>query len=415
MGPVPPVERGFSPLDETLALLPGSLTPCQQDHLVHLASWMPFAQAAKMLERLVGVQVSETTVRRQTEEAGAQVEAVQTAQAYTKEREEPVKQRAIRHVISADGTYVPLLHGEWAEVRTVAIGEVQAEERAPEERAVHVGHLSYFSRLTDAATFADLAEVELRRRRVSQAKAVCAVTDGADWLQSFLDLHCPEALRILDFPHAAEHISLLLEALQQAGVSVPPDLLGRVLHQLKHRGPGVLMRLLERLPPQVAERAGVREHVSYLCKRVALMQYPAYRQQGWPIGSGMVESANKVVVQARLKGAGMHWGRRHVNPLLALRNAVCNERWSEAWQQVLSERQRHQQVQRHQRATARWQRFVASWLRLLLQFRLPTPTPAPKSRFPPAPAATLPGSSRPSAHHPWKRPPICLPKPLAKQ
>jgi hypothetical protein len=49
------------------------------------------------------------------------------------------------------------------------------------------------------------------------------------------------------------------------------------------------------------------------------MQYPAYQRQGWPLGSGMVGSANKLLVQARLKGAGMHWEPAHVNPLLALR------------------------------------------------------------------------------------------------
>src|SRR5215216_1584906 len=63
------------------------------------------------------------------------------------------------------------------------------------------------------------------------------------------------------------------------------------------------------------------------------MQYPTFLSEGWPIGSGMVESANKVVVEARLKGAGMHWSRTSVNPLLALRNAVCTDRWAEAWQQ----------------------------------------------------------------------------------
>jgi hypothetical protein len=58
------------------------------------------------------------------------------------------------------------------------------------------------SRMSDAETFADLAEVEMRRRGVSRAQEICAVTDGADWLQGFLDLHCPDAVRILDFPHA---------------------------------------------------------------------------------------------------------------------------------------------------------------------------------------------------------------------
>jgi|GEM_PF-6052956 hypothetical protein len=44
-----------------------------------------------------------------------------------------------------------------------------------------------------------------------------------------------------------------------------------------------------------------------------------------------VESANKLVVEARLKGASMHWQRQNVNPMLALRNGVCNERWLETW------------------------------------------------------------------------------------
>src|SRR6185437_4424302 len=133
MAPAPPVGPGFFPLDEELALVPGNLTPRQQEHLVHLATWMPFARAVQMLERVVGVQVSEPTVRRQAEAAGAQVEAVQTAKAYTSEPEESWEPGAARQVMSADGAYVPLLNGEWAEVRTVAIGEVQEERSTPEE------------------------------------------------------------------------------------------------------------------------------------------------------------------------------------------------------------------------------------------------------------------------------------------
>ena len=73
------------------------------------------------------------------------------------------------------------------------------------------------------------------------------------------------------------------------------------------------------------------------------MHYPQFRQQGWPLGSGMGESANKNVVEARLKGTGMHWERTHVNPMLALRNAVCNDRWREMWQKALQEH-RHLQL-----------------------------------------------------------------------
>jgi hypothetical protein len=433
MGRAPPVGKVFFPLDEELALLPGNLAPRQQEHLVHLASWMPFAQAARMLERLLGVQVSEETVRRLTEHMGCQVETAQTAEAHAPWQEEPAgKKPPLRQAFSADGAYVPLVKGEWAEVRTLAIGEVQEQCTSDGTTEIHVEQLSYFSRLTDAQSFIDLAEVEMRRRRVIQAEQVCAVTDGADWLQQFIDMHRSDAVRILDFPHAAQHITKLLEALEKAGKQFPAQMLERCLHVLKHRGPRPLLRMANRLSPDLTELEGVREHLGYLRKRELLMQYPQFQHQGWPIGSGMVESANKLVVEARLKGAGMHWEPSHVNPMLALRNGVCNERWLESWQ-VAVQQYRHQQAQRRLcRATHRAQSVASSCDPQLtlsppptashdepkdLPSAMPPPldiAPQPAAVRPVTPAATLPGSCRPSAHHPWKRAPACRPKSLAK-
>lgn len=416
MEPAPDVGRVFFPLDEELGLLPGTLAPRQQEHLVHLASCLPFAHAAQMLACLLQVQVSEETVRRVTEQAGARVEAAQSEQAKSPEPGEPAATSVpARLVISADGAYVPLRKGEWAEVRTVAIGEVQEQHTAEGTCEVHVDHLSYFSRVTDAESFADLAEVEMRRRQVVQAKEVGAVMDGADWLQGFIDLHRHDAVRILDFPHAAQHVAALLQALEQAGLSFPRDMLGRCLHMLKHRGPRPLLRMLHRLPPEQSDLEGVRAQVGYLCKREALMHYPQFRRHGWPIGSGMVESANKLVVQARLKGAGMHWQRTNVNPMLALRNGVCNARWQETWLTAVARARAQQQAARAKPGLPAEACSCAS----VPNDPIPPAAPAaslspPPPRLPPEPAATLPGSSRPSPHHPWKKTPACTPKTLAK-
>src|SRR5450755_4659079 len=56
-----------------------------------------------------------------------------------------------------------------------------------------------FSRMTDCATFGDLATVETVRRGVLTAGRVVGVVDGALWEQGFLDLHRPDAVRILDW------------------------------------------------------------------------------------------------------------------------------------------------------------------------------------------------------------------------
>lgn len=419
MEPVQIVGRVFFPLDEELGLRPGSLTPKHQDHLAHLSTWMPFGRACQMLETLLGIQISEPTARRGTERAGTLLEARQITQSQQPAAPSTEVTPCEKQVVSTDGCYVPLVKGQWAEVRTVAIGEIQ-QKTGKTCREPQTQHLSYFSRMMDAETFEQRAEVEMRRRGVSQAKAVCAVTDGADWIQGFIDLHRFDALRVLDFPHAAEHLGDLMQALQQAGVVLPQGAFERCLHILKHRGPSLLLRWCDRLPCEVTQQEDVSKPLNYFRKRVALMQYPTYRQLGWPIGSGMVESANKVVVQARLKGAGMRWGPTHVNPMLTLRTAVCSERWDEGWQDLLAEHQTQRAQARQLRVSARFEATLSSLLLLLLRFRPPTPIPTPQPTLPPVPcpvepAATLPGSSRPSAHHPWKKGPACRPKLFAKK
>lgn len=416
----PNAGRVFFPLDNELALLPGNLAPRQHEHLVHLATWMPFEQASSLLTLLLGVQVGKETVRRLTEQAGRQVEEAQTQAAAAPWQEEtPVITPALRLSMSADGAYVPLVKGEWAEVRTLAIGQIKAAHPARKKGESRASDLSYFSRMTSAERFIELADVETRRRKLIQAQEVCAVMDGAPWLQGLVDVQRPDAVRILDFPHAAEHLALLLQALKQAGMNLPADLLSRLLHHLKHRGPRTLLRLATRLPAHLSEVEEVREQLSYLRKRVAQMQYPHFRQQGWPIGSGAVESANKLVVEARLKGAGMHWQRHNVNPMLALRNGVCNERWSEIWQTGYHHLREQLQHRRTVRVQQRKEQALAVCDPLLLTSpplpSLPVSPPLPSlASSPPAPVAPLPGSCRPSARHPWKRAPACRPKLSAK-
>src|SRR5206468_9826583 len=120
MEPSQAVGQVFFPLDEELALQPGSLTPRQQEHLAHLAAWMPFEHARELLDRVLGVQVSEPTVRRGTLRAGALYETRKTAQSQQASSTELPAMNAEKQVISTDGAYVPLVGGAWAEVGTVA-------------------------------------------------------------------------------------------------------------------------------------------------------------------------------------------------------------------------------------------------------------------------------------------------------
>lgn len=130
--------------------------------------------------------------------------------------------------------------------------------------------------MVDADTFEQLAEVELRRRGVREAQAICAVTDGAVWLQHFIDLHWPDAVRILDFPHAAEYVSAIGEAVRASGRRLPRRWLDGVLHRLKHEGPDRVLTHLHRLGERCQDPE-LDKKLRYLSTRRDLMQYPAYR------------------------------------------------------------------------------------------------------------------------------------------
>jgi hypothetical protein len=313
---------------------------------------MPFERAAEMMEAMQGICVSPSASRRKSEAAGAAYEEMQTEEVEQLEKDMPEAPKGAEKMqMSADGAMVPLVHGQWAEVRTLVIGEVQPAVQERGEWVAHTRALFYFSRKTSSEEFERLALVEVQRRGVENARQVGAVMDGSDWLQGFTDYHRPDAVRILDFPHAGEHIGQVGEFLYGEGTPQAQEWLKRKLHQLKHTGPDDLLTELHQLQTQHPDAQAVSGNLAYLKKREQQIQYPRFQADGWPIGSGIVESGNKLVVEVRLKGSGMHWAESHVNSMLALRNIVCSGRWKEDWPKIETHLRQHtyqQSTQLHQ-------------------------------------------------------------------
>src|SRR5262249_13292095 len=144
---------------------------------------------------------------------------------------------AEKQCLSIDGAFVPLVGGEWAEVRTLAVGAVGEPVLEQGEWVVHARELSYFSRLADAETFTEAALVEVQRRGVEGARQVAGVVDGALWCQGFLDYHRPDAQRILDFPHAAERLAQIGGLLLGEGSPAAQAWTKQQCHTLQHQGP----------------------------------------------------------------------------------------------------------------------------------------------------------------------------------
>jgi hypothetical protein len=303
------VVRGFFPLDEELELLPGKLTPREHERLVRLSGWLAFERAAELLEEFLGIAVDKSMAQRYTETAGAVYVQMQEEEVAQLEREMPeAAAGAEKMQISADGAMVPLRHGIWAEVRTLVIGEVEVGKGEQGEGEVHARNLSYFSRKVNAQEFQRLALVEVQRRGVENARSVAAVMDGADWEQNFIDFHCPQAVRILDFAHAAGHINQIGEYVHGEHTLESQAWLKERLHLLKHEGPDALLNEFETLQRKHPDIQVISSNLAYLKKRKAQLQYPLFQAQGWPIGSGIVPFAAR-----RRRKAATSWWWKHAS------------------------------------------------------------------------------------------------------
>lgn len=379
------------------------MSPRLHEGLVRLGTWMPFARAATELGWFTGAPVGRETARRLTEAAGAALVALEDAEVERLAAARPTPPAGPRVVqLSLDGAMVPLVGGEWAEAKLAAVGEVVATRDPAGEPVVRTGDLSYVARLADAEAFGRAVAPELHRRGVETAGTVAAVADGSAWIQGLVDLHRPDAVRILDFPHAVEHLNAAAQACWGEGTPAAVAWLDRQATGLKTGDPDAVLRALGLLPvgraPDPAAAAAARDRtLGYLSARRDQIAYARFRRQGLPIGSGMVESGHKIVLQARLKGAGMHWARPSVDPMLALRCAVCNDRWDDTWPRIVAQR----------RATARTRPARPCAPRVLSAHQAGRPRRPPRSprlRVAPMPADPRPPKivgGRPTDAHDW--------------
>jgi len=396
----------FFPLDEELELGTERYDPWLTESIVLLGTIASFEQVPVVMDRLTRVAVKPETARRLTEAVGrAQVER-ETVEAEDLRRRLPMPaQGPAVQQLSLDGAMVPLVGGEWGEVKTLALGTVTSTTATDGTVTARTTGLSYFSRLSDADTFREHARSELYRRSMAAAGVVCAVQDGAEWQQRFVDHHRPDAVRILDFPHAVEHLATVGRAVFGAGTPTLKAWLGTQAHTLKHGDPDVVLAALRTLDvahavdPQTATLQA--EALRYFEKRRPQLTYATFRALGYPIGSGAVESANKLVVEARLKGSGMHWQRTSVSPMVSLRALLCSDRWPAEWPALwrarlaASPRQRPRAVSTSAPSTP-----------------LPPPaSPAPLPTSPttpsppqPPPQPPLVVDGRPTKAHPWSKP-----------
>jgi len=154
-----------------------------------------------------------------------------------------------------------------------------------------------------------------------------AVVDGAEWIRSQHERHFSSFGRALsDCYHVCEYLA--------AAFPKEEDYLRNKARLLEERVEDLLLEL-SRLAAEESSRdrpeTPAADALRYINNRYDSLFYAQARQAGLPLGSGLIESSHKHVLQSRLKIPGAWWKPGNANAMAKLRAAKANRRWDEIW------------------------------------------------------------------------------------
>jgi hypothetical protein len=351
--------RGRSPFDESAGLSGRGLTLAAEE-VVSLTGLLTdsFAEAAeKVLPRLAGLHLGESTVERATQDVGGvlgdwldQGGTVGDKTCWAWRRDAHGRRVAY---VSLDATGVPqqgpggaategrmpwvaMVYNPPAHDAGPAAGDATAGRSAKDKAASRM-QARYLAGLYTLPLLGLLLRKQAQQVGMEEADLWVGLSDAGNGLEDFVrkNFNRPDLVVILDFYHPAGRLEELAKCWHEGDQEKAQERAGHWCGVLKRQGGAKLLEQLRALPPpgRKAARAKYQETLGYLDNHKHRMDYPEYQRQGWYIGSGPVESACKTVVGQRLKLAGMRWGEEGTDHVCHLRALFKSDKgqWEAFW------------------------------------------------------------------------------------
>lgn len=296
-------------LDKDWGIHAGEVSPVLGKLLAIAGVDIAFERARRKIKEFLLVDVSDNTIRKQTQLMGekqAQLESQWIRdshdETWLQNRERRIENVPERLYGSMDGAQVPIGE-EWRELKTLSwyrVDEVYGQEQHKAQE------ISYHTEIAPAQDFGRLLWATGVKRLADKAKELIFVCDGAVWIWKLVSHYFPDATQIVDWYHACEYLTPIVDAVFSHGPE-REKWLRKVKDWLWHGKIQKVIQACQRyihhgLAADVAQRA-----VTYYTNNQHRMDYAEYRKKGYWIGSGTVESACKQIATARLKIAGARW------------------------------------------------------------------------------------------------------------
>src|SRR5215471_46907 len=205
------------------------------------------------------------------------------------------------------------------------------------------GEVFYDGTLQSADALFTLLKLRLTQLGIQQARLLVIIGDGASWiwngvpdLLTALGLEALHVVEIVDWAHAVE--KLMPSA--KVGIQEPQRQqrwFKSMRNLLKQGEVSKIIAALQDLDQSHDTDEVIRTTIQYFQTHEARMQYQTFRAAGLPIGSGVIESGVRRIVNLRLKGASIFWRPENAEEILYLRCQIKSRRWVQFVKAVLTQ------------------------------------------------------------------------------
>ena len=333
-----------SPLDEALGLEPYQQTSWEVKYLgTVLCIFVPYGLSSQLLKQLTGVSISESTLWNWVQETGDKARKLWEDRLNSPDvgREEMSAEVAqLIMVIAGDGVMVPFrphsgtAQGKtiWREVKVAVVARLHHLTTAAGKHYTRLVQRRLVAIQGDVDDLKQRLVWETQYQGIEDAPKVVWLSDGGvGFWRIFRDCFATCAVGILDFYHAASHLWKAAQAYLHHDPDTAQVRFEHWRHLLRHGKHNQVLWQLTRLvntaelpEPQMQALAQVQAYFTEHRQHIA---YSTFETETFPLGSGLVESACKWLIQQRFKGVGMRWSAKGFEHLLYLRLEWVNHRF----------------------------------------------------------------------------------------
>ncbi len=298
------------------------MSPKLQEHMCRLGSKMVFSEASEEFWQFLEQDISDKQIERVCHCYGEKLDELDWNNAFSDSIQLKLYHKKEEDVyVMVDGSMLLTRENGWKEIKVGRVFGSNSMVDISKNRTL-LSNSVYSAHFGNAANFWERFSAE-----IPQSNRLVFINDGARWIWKHIEECYPGSVQILDFFHCKEHIyQFTKDFFSNRNKQI--EFAERTCNLLLNEQVDEALDKIRQLDANTKKKCSAKEKLlKYLENNKNRINYGNFKKRGFLIGSGAIESAQRDVIQKRMKLSGQRWTKAGAQQIINLRVYKKSDRW----------------------------------------------------------------------------------------